>query len=282
MNEEEEKSKYPQLIKECKLLYRQAKLSMMETCMCWGICCGEGWWRPISDLSYRLECINYAIKAKWGFVIEAEQVKEKYGTLRFYHTVREIPPLWRRFLAAPFMWLGITKIEANGLEKKIADGIAHFFHTIGSRILEGSKRRRMKYNVIRIAIDTYVEKLIRECEEECYDVCEYCGTSFAWSPRCETLGWISYICPECAKKGHHHYRYVLTDKEKAAFQRNGDPRSKEILANLGKELVDGKPYVPPKKNLTTTGKPEEMPKPKKAPPKKKASAVVKTSKKGNK
>ena len=269
----EQPSKYPELIKQCRLLYRQAKLSMMETCMCWGICCGEGWYEPIKELSYRLECLNYVILPKWGFVIEAEQVKEKYGTLRFYFTVREVPPLWRRVLAAPFMWLGITKVEAKGLEKKVADGIAHFFFTIGNRILSGSKRRRTRRNIIRSAIDTYVEKLVQECDEACFNVCEYCGTSFAWTPRCETLGWISYICPECAKKGHHHYRYVLTDKEKSNIQKSGSPKAKEILANLDKELdEDGKPYVAPKKKVAMVAKAEEAPKkpakPRKAPAKK--------------
>ena len=283
MSEEQQKkpSKYPELIKKCRLLYRQAKLSMQETCMCWGICCGEGWYRPIADLSFRLECINYAILPKWGFVIEAEQVKEKYGTLRFYHTVREVPPLWRRILAGPFMWLGITKIEARGVEKKAADGIAHFFYTIGSRILGGSTRRQMKREVIRTAIDTYVEKLVHECEEECYKVCEYCGTSFAWTPRCETLGWISYICPECAKRGHHHYVYALTNEERTSFERTNNPKAKEILKNLGKELdEDGKPYVPPKKKSVTEGKTEKPPAPKtaKANPAKKSSTQKKASK----
>lgn len=276
----EQPSKYPELIKRCRLLYRQAKLSMMETCMCWGICCGEGWYEPIKELSYRLECINYAILPKWGFVIEAEQVKEKFGTLRFYFTVREVPSLWRRVLAAPFMWLGITKVEANGLEKKVADAIAHFFFTIGNRILSGSKKWRMKKDVIRSAIDTYVEKLVQECDEACYNVCDHCGTSFAWTPRCETIGWISYICPECAKKGHHHYRYVLTDKEKANIQRSGSPKAKEILDNLGKELgEDGKPYVPTTRKVPTVAKTEEMPPPKKKPAKPRKSPAKKSAKK---
>lgn len=278
-NEEvkEPTSRYPELIKQCRLLYRQAKLSMMETCMCWGICCGEGWFVPLQDLSYRLECINYAIKSKWGFVIEAEQVKEKFGTLRFYFTVREVPSLWRRVLAAPFMWLGITKVEAKGLEKKVADGIAHFFFTIGNRILGGSKRRQSKREVIRNAIYNYVDELVRKCDDECYGVCDHCGTSFAWTPRCETLGWISYICPECAKKGHHHYRYVLTDKEKSNIQKSGSPKAKEILANLGKELdEDGKPYVAPKKKVAMVAKAEEMPK---KPAKPRKSPAKKTTKK---
>jgi hypothetical protein len=175
-------------------------------------------------------------------VIEADQVKEKFGTLRFYFTVREVPSLWRRFVAAPFTWLGITKIEARGFEKKVADGLAHFFFTIGNRILSGSNKRQLKSHVIGYAIDNYVEKLVRECEEACYNVCEDCGRSFMYNPRCETLGWISYICPECAKKNKVHYVYNLTDKEKAYFERCNSEECKRILENVGKELdSDGNP-----------------------------------------
>jgi hypothetical protein len=63
------------LYKKYPKLYRQNTLSMQETCMCWGICCGDGWYDLIDKLSAKLEA--------YGFV-EAAQVKEKFGGLRFY------------------------------------------------------------------------------------------------------------------------------------------------------------------------------------------------------
>lgn len=57
-------------------LYCQHKLSPMETCMCWGVETGDGWY----DLIYRLSKDLVAISKD----IRATQVKEKYGTLRFY------------------------------------------------------------------------------------------------------------------------------------------------------------------------------------------------------
>ena len=57
-------------------LYRQHELSMQQTCMCWGFECGDGWFDLIYNLSKRLTEFNSEI--------EAVQVKEKYGGLRFY------------------------------------------------------------------------------------------------------------------------------------------------------------------------------------------------------
>lgn len=92
MREELEKKlyeKYPDI-------FCQKDLPMNETCMCWGICCGDGWYDIIDTLCANIE--NY-IKNTVSFnqylkqtgkpekpvpKIEAVQVKEKYGGLRFY------------------------------------------------------------------------------------------------------------------------------------------------------------------------------------------------------
>lgn len=59
---------------------------MTETAMCWGIECGDGWYNIIDQL-----CANIQSHIDWeesrGIAIPqvvAEQVKEKFGTLRFY------------------------------------------------------------------------------------------------------------------------------------------------------------------------------------------------------
>ena len=58
--------KYPKL-------YAQRGLSMQETCMCWGFP-GDGWYDIIDRLSAKIEPLGAV----------AVQVKEKFGTLRFY------------------------------------------------------------------------------------------------------------------------------------------------------------------------------------------------------
>jgi len=63
------------LLNKFPKLYRQHSLPITQTCMCWGFECGDGWFTLIHDLSEKLENIGN---------IEATEVKEKYGTLRFY------------------------------------------------------------------------------------------------------------------------------------------------------------------------------------------------------
>ena len=43
---------------------------------------------------------------------------------------------------------------------------------------------------------------VRKAEEECYGLCEECGTSIGIeeSPRCCTLGWYRYLCRDCAMR----------------------------------------------------------------------------------
>ena len=68
--------KYPEI-------FSQKDLPMNETCMCWGLCVGDGWYDLIDTL-----CSLLMHASKWrsmqGKVVEAVQVKEKFGGLRFY------------------------------------------------------------------------------------------------------------------------------------------------------------------------------------------------------
>ena len=64
------------LLKTYPNLYRQHTLPMQQTCMCWGFECGDGWFTIIDNLSKRITEINPDV--------EAFQVKEKFGGLRFY------------------------------------------------------------------------------------------------------------------------------------------------------------------------------------------------------
>lgn len=58
--------------------------SMGETAMCWGFSCGDGWYPLINKLCREIQwhLDKNAKKETEQFV--ADQVKEKFGTLRFY------------------------------------------------------------------------------------------------------------------------------------------------------------------------------------------------------
>lgn len=63
--------KYPEI-------FRDRYADMTTTAMCWGFDCGEGWYEIIDDLCQEIMQVCGEV------VPVATQVKEKYGTLRFY------------------------------------------------------------------------------------------------------------------------------------------------------------------------------------------------------
>ena len=84
-----------QLCEKYPLIFADRNKSMMETCMCWGFEHGDGWYQIIDSL-----CANIQSHIDWqnenfakGYPhyekpvpqVVAQQVKEKFGTLRFYY-----------------------------------------------------------------------------------------------------------------------------------------------------------------------------------------------------
>lgn len=68
-------------------LFADRHASPRETCMCWGFP-GEGWYEVIREAAEKLEPLIVAYKeAHPGEEFpRASQVKEKFGTMRFYMT----------------------------------------------------------------------------------------------------------------------------------------------------------------------------------------------------
>ena len=59
---------------------------MTETCMCWGIETGDGWYSLLDRLCAALQFNTD--RNKYPQVV-AQQVKEKFGGLRFYYRLEE-------------------------------------------------------------------------------------------------------------------------------------------------------------------------------------------------
>ena len=149
-------------IKLCPILYSNINKSMDKTCMCWAWECGYGWWEKICDLSYQIEALNIQYR-KYGVMCIADQVKEKYGTLRFYYTIH-------------------TEEDMDGIDEN-------------------------EQIVISRSFDIEVSNLVSKTVDICYKTCERCGARIGdkYYPRCETHGWISYICDKCAVKSESIY-----------------------------------------------------------------------------
>ena len=73
-----------QLFEKYPKIFKQKDSSPMETCMCWGIECGDGWYDLINCLCFHLQFNTDHNKYPQ---VEAVQVKEKFGTLRFYYNI---------------------------------------------------------------------------------------------------------------------------------------------------------------------------------------------------
>ena len=87
-------------IKQCSILYKMAEKPCSETCMCWLWSCGYGWFDVLEKLSNKLESINLMIYPKYNVRIQADQVKEKFSTLRFYYSIVADPPWYIRWYEA--------------------------------------------------------------------------------------------------------------------------------------------------------------------------------------
>jgi len=68
------------MYKKHPVIFQENSLDMTQTCMCWGIGVGPGWYKIIEGLCDELK----ELMTKHGGMVVAEQVKEKFATLRFY------------------------------------------------------------------------------------------------------------------------------------------------------------------------------------------------------
>jgi hypothetical protein len=65
-------------------LYRNRYADPRTTAMCWGFDCGDGWFDLLLEASIKLEALIVALPEADREYCCASQVKEKFGTLRFY------------------------------------------------------------------------------------------------------------------------------------------------------------------------------------------------------
>lgn len=72
------------LVKAFPLLYRERHYPMGKSSMHWGFTCGDGWFKLVWNLSCILEGILKRMPKNQQKNYCAAQVKEKFGTLRFY------------------------------------------------------------------------------------------------------------------------------------------------------------------------------------------------------
>ena len=145
------------------ILFQDSKKDMTQTCMCWGIECSTGWFHIIEQLCTVLEFYNLEFVKNHKIAIVADQVKEKFGTLRFYYTVRDVDKT----------------------------GIAV------SSDFELSPEKENQLRIAKDYLEMLADNIIREAEHMTENTCANCGVPLDDDNRVVTNGWITYLCKEC-------------------------------------------------------------------------------------
>jgi len=153
------------LVEKYPLIFRDYGGDMRKTCMHWGLACGDGWYDLLETLCKNLDSIT---KNKDVEVI-ADQVKEKFGGLRFYYHIVRDENMFDRLRERFWTFM-----------------VDHSWGRAYNRIM------RFK----RIFFKSTVEKIrdaIDHAEGQSYKTCEVCGKP----GKSRGGGWVVTLCNEC-------------------------------------------------------------------------------------
>ena len=159
------------LFKKYPKIFRQKDLPMTQTCLCWGCECGDGWYDLIDKLCSMLQ---WDIDKNRYPQIEATQIKEKYGTLRFYYTHAE-----ETYTLKDITWFDRFVSWLN--KYVIILPTRKYYDRNWERHKEGMQ-----------------DGMISFAEHLSGHICEDCGTNVDVTRNDD--GWISTLCVKCRKK----------------------------------------------------------------------------------
>jgi len=157
------------LVEKYPIIFSQYGGDMRQTCMHWGMTCGDGWYNLINDLCKNITTVigNKNIK------IIAAQVKEKFGGLRFYYDVKSPN--------SPFM-----------------NRVGYIFITAMFKVKLG----KLYWNLVAYRKKIYrttlekIEDIISDAEHKSYEICELCGEP----GKTRGKGWVTTQCNKCWKE----------------------------------------------------------------------------------
>ncbi len=191
-------------------IFMNRNLPMTETCMCWGLDVGDGWYCLIDNMCRELT----ELEKDWDVSVIADQLKEKYGTLRFYHhieygkrwAVKENPV--RRFIERT-LWKVIAKINRTVLPKINKDWWIPFpnlktstTYFDGKEYMKDMYRncsRQLKKTKAVDNLDDQLDWIVDRYEALSGEVCDQCGTYGTFeNPITPRQGWlVQTICKKC-------------------------------------------------------------------------------------
>lgn len=156
------------LVEKFPIIFREYRGDPKKTCMSWGMSCGNGWFLLI----YKLCRDITKLTERKNIQVIAHQVKEKFGSLRFYY----------------------------GIEKKY-----DIFDRLNDKIIKLTTRSKLgtlHWKLIKIkrklwpSTEDKIFDIIQEAEVNSEEFCEACGEP-------GTLrggGWVYTACDKCEEK----------------------------------------------------------------------------------
>ena len=119
--------KYPEIFKE-------KDLPMTQTCMCWGLETPYCWWPVIERLCNAMQNYAWVNSDTPKMQVVAEQVKEKWGTMRFYFRIETEKP-FEELTEKEKDELDKRRTEVNGMihmADSIINGLDEFYEQLKS------------------------------------------------------------------------------------------------------------------------------------------------------
>jgi len=116
------------MCKEFPELFQDRSKDMSQTCMCWGFSIGQGWYEILYDCCEKLEFI----RKQTGLVAVFDQVKEKFGSARFYIHIdssnckemdQNIEQMWCDFIG------NTVRIAEDETDRTCGTCGEHYFHS---------------------------------------------------------------------------------------------------------------------------------------------------------
>lgn len=177
------------------ILFQDRKKSMQETCMCWGIDCPIGWYHILEQLCTYLEFHNQQFSKEYGIAVVADQVKEKFGTLRFYFSIAFVDKETG------------MKVGPDDENDETTSETAALY-------------------VARDYLDMLADEAIGEAEMMTEDTCADCGVPLTKDNKVETEGWITFLCDECnAKRETEREEFLEKAREQHPTKENVEQKS---------------------------------------------------------
>lgn len=151
------------LCEKYPLIFRDRNGNMHETCMCWGMCCGDGWYNIIDSMCARIQGhINYSY----------EQIKWAH---KWNENVNDPEYEWTAFVARE------ERVVPEPVEQVVATQVKEKFGGL-----------RFYYN----GGDDYIRGVVDMAEEMSYVTCEECGAP----GKLRKGGWVRTLCDEHAEE----------------------------------------------------------------------------------